>query len=139
MEPVMPNLVIRPNLSRPINSLSPSRPVVRPKQTTALDTFTPAAASSLSRPNNAQPISGPIAQQSSAATGIGGFFSNLFEGVKHWLGGLFGQAENVANQAEPGLVHRATSWLSNLIGGFASKALGWLDNLLGGIQNRLDQ
>lgn len=135
----MPNLVIRPNLARPINTLSPNRPVVRPKQSVALDTFTPAGASSIVKSNTAQPISGPVAQQQSAATGIGGFFSNLFTGFKHWLGGLFGQAENVANQAEPGLVSKATSWLSGLISGFASKALGWLDNLLGGIQNRLDQ
>jgi hypothetical protein len=134
MEAAMPNLVIRPTLARPINTLAPNRPVLRSPQSTALDTFTPAPVNSLVNANNTVQLS----SQQSAATGIGGFFSNLFSSAKHWLGGLLGQAEDKLNQAEPGLVTQGTGWLSNLLGGFATKALSWLDGLLSKAQNTLD-
>jgi TMP repeat len=131
---------IRPAIARPIPTLSLNKSLTTnaPRLTSPIDTFTPS--SPLAGPTNAlaPANNAPVASQSSAATGIGGFFSNLWGGIKSFFSGLLGKADTAVNNAAPGLFSQAKSWLGGLFDSIASKALSWVNGLFGSAQNTLN-
>ena len=86
-----------------------------------------------------EPAAGVL--QRSAATSVpattssngGGFFSNLWSGVKNVFSGLLGKAKDFVSTNLGGWVTKAQNFLGGLMGMAATRLQGWLTKL----QNKL--